>query len=79
MSAGLAPDADEVIAADHIEWSDTIFVMEAIHRKRLQRQFANLLGDRKIVVLGIRDEYRFMDSDLVQLLEQRMRRHLSEN
>ena len=31
-SAGLAPDADEQVSAELIEWADLIFVMERAHR-----------------------------------------------
>lgn len=33
-SAGLAPDADEPLTPEHLDWADLIFVMEPVHRRR---------------------------------------------
>jgi predicted protein tyrosine phosphatase len=72
VSAGLAPDADEVVTAEHLEWAELIFVMEAVHRRRLQQRFGALLSHARVVVLDIPDNYDFMDPDLVVLLERRV-------
>lgn len=75
-SAGLARDAEEVLSADLVEWADMIFVMERVHRSRVQRDFAPLLQDTPVVVLNIKDEFTFMDERLVALLKIKMRRWL---
>jgi predicted protein tyrosine phosphatase len=83
-SAGLAPDAEEMVTADHLEWADIIFVMERAHRAKLQRRFkAQLKRARvthlkraRVICLDIPDDYDFMQPELVALLEQRVRRHL---
>ncbi|MDC4205620.1 MAG: hypothetical protein MPW13_14785 [Candidatus Manganitrophus sp.] len=36
-----------------IEWADAIFVMEAVHKKKLSKQFNGPLKGKKIIVLGI--------------------------
>jgi predicted protein tyrosine phosphatase len=71
-SAGLAPDADEEVTAEHLEWAGLIVVMEAVHRRRLLRRFGSLLSHARVVVLDIPDNYAFGDPDLVALLKQRV-------
>ena len=75
-SAGLAPDAEELVTADHLEWADIIFVMERAHRAKLQRRFKAHLKRARVICLDIPDDYDFMQPELVALLEQRVRRHL---
>jgi predicted protein tyrosine phosphatase len=70
-SAGLAPDAEDVLTADHFEGVDIVFVMEPAHRARLNRQYGRLLKGRKLICLDIPDRYGFMQPELVALLEQR--------
>ncbi len=68
-SAGLAPDAEELVTAETLEWADMIFVMEKVHRTRLQRRFAPHIRHARIVCLDIPDRYEFMDEALVRRLE----------
>ena len=75
-SAGLAPDADEPLTAEHLEGVDIVFVMEPVHRARLNRRFGALLRGRKVVCLNIPDRYQFMQPELVTLLQQRVEPHL---
>ena len=75
-SAGLAPDAEEVVTPELIEWADLILVMERSHRAQLRRQFGSCLRDVRVACLDIRDDYEFMDPGLQRLLEARVRPHL---
>jgi predicted protein tyrosine phosphatase len=75
-SAGLASDADEPLSADHIDAADLIFVMEKAHRAKLNRRFGSRLKGKKLVCLDIPDEYRYMQPELVALLEARVIPHL---
>ncbi|MFD1332395.1 low molecular weight protein tyrosine phosphatase family protein [Methylopila musalis] len=75
-SAGLAPDAEEPLTADLVEWAELIFVMEKRHRAALNRRFGRRLRHARVVCLDIPDDYGFMDPRLVQLLEARVGRHL---
>ena len=59
-----------------MEWADLIFVMEKSHLVKLSRDFRAQLKNKKIVVLGILDKYRYMDSELVELLEELVPPHL---
>lgn len=75
-SAGLDRSAREQVTPELLAWADVIFVMEAVHRSRLQRRFRSALKDQRLICLGILDEYEFMDPDLVDLLRDRVSRHL---
>jgi predicted protein tyrosine phosphatase len=68
-SAGTAPDADEIVTAETLEWADMIVVIEKVHRARLQRRFAPHIRHARIVCLDIPDRYAFMDEALVRRLE----------
>jgi predicted protein tyrosine phosphatase len=67
-SAGLSPDADTPLSAEHLDWAELILVMEAAHRRRLQSRFGRHLHDKRVVVLDIPDDYDFMQPSLVELL-----------
>lgn len=73
-SAGLAPDAEEAVTSELVEWADLIFVMEKRHRAALQRRFRRHLGGARVVCLDIPDDYAFMDPALVAILQQRVPR-----
>jgi predicted protein tyrosine phosphatase len=75
-SAGISGDAVEPVTPELLEWADLIFVMEPSHRDRLSKTFRHHLKNQKIVVLGIPDEYEYMDSRLVTLLEKLVPPHL---
>ena len=77
LSAGTNSDAEEKLSDELVEWADFIFVMEAMHRKKLRTRHRNALRHQRIVVLGIPDEYAYMDPDLVELLKDRMARWLA--
>lgn len=72
-SAGLQNDSDVEVALEDIEWAAIIFVMERGHAKKLRAKFPRCLKDKKIVVLGIADNYEFMEPDLVAILKQKMK------
>ena len=74
-SAGLGNDADEPATAELVGWADLIFVMEKVHRSRLQRRFRKHLRAR-VICLDIPDDYAFMDEALIALLKARVTPHL---
>ena len=79
LSAGTSPDAETIISADLVDWADLIFVMEGIHRRRLNQRFGSSLRTKRLIVLGIPDEYSYMDSRLVELLQENVSRHIAIN
>jgi predicted protein tyrosine phosphatase len=68
-SAGTEPGARIRVTAGHLSWADLIFVMEKKHLRRLQDKFPEAIAGKKIVCLHIADDYEFMQSELVDLLE----------
>lgn len=77
-SAGVDKAAVEPVTPEVLEWADLVFVMEKSHRTKLSRKFRAHLKNQKIVVLGIPDKYRYMDPDLVGLLEKLVQPHLGK-
>ena len=69
-SGGTSPRARHTVSAKDIAWADIIMVMESKHKNRLQAAFPAALTHKKRVVLDIADDYRYMDADLVALLQQ---------
>jgi predicted protein tyrosine phosphatase len=76
MSAGTNADADNPVSADLVEWADLIFVMEDHHRSKLNAMFGSLLRAKRVIVLGIPDNYNYMDPELVKVLRERVPKHL---
>ncbi|MCM3631555.1 protein tyrosine phosphatase [Paenibacillus glycanilyticus] len=68
-SAGTEENARIKVTAGHVGWADVIFVMEKKHLRRLQAKFASELIGKRIICLGIPDEYAFMDEELIELLK----------
>lgn len=76
QSAGTNNDADTPLSGDAIEWADIVFVMETVHRDKLARRYRPLLRAKRVVVLGIPDDYAYMQAELVALLEARVRKFI---
>jgi len=74
MSAGISPDAETRVSADLIGWADVVLVMEKVHRRKLNERFKPHLKAKKLVVLDIRDDYGFMDPELVRILKMKVPR-----
>jgi predicted protein tyrosine phosphatase len=69
-SAGTSPNARRRVSPDDIGWATVILVMEEKHKSRLKAEFGRLLEGRAIHVLDIPDDYKYMDPELVEQLEQ---------
>jgi predicted protein tyrosine phosphatase len=76
IAAGTNNDASTPLSGDLIQWADIIFVMEKAHRTRVAKKFREHLRDKRLIVLGIPDNYEFMDPQLVDLLKARVARHV---
>ena len=72
VSAGTAPDAEARVSRDLVEWADVIVAFEARHRRALTRDVGALLRDRRVVVLGVPDDYARDDPALIALLRRRL-------
>lgn len=72
ISAGTNHDAETPLSGDLIEWADVVYVMESKHKAKVTRQFGKLLRNKKVIVLGIPDNYEFMQDELVALLKMKL-------
>jgi predicted protein tyrosine phosphatase len=71
QSAGVHDSANTPLDPELIEWAEIIFVMENAHRNKVAKKFKTHLKGKRLIVLGIPDEYEFMDPTLVRLLQAR--------
>lgn len=76
-SAGTSPNARKTISASDLKWADTIFVMEKKHKNRILAKFTRLLEHKDIYILGIPDDYKYMDPELIVHLETALEAYLS--
>lgn len=77
MSAGLNQRAETLVSAEMVAWADAIFVMEPAHKKKLGQRFGHLLKGKRVFVLGIKDQYDYMQEELVHLLEAKVAKCLN--
>jgi predicted protein tyrosine phosphatase len=73
-SAGTNNDAEQPLTGDMIEWADVVLVMERHHRNRVSKKFREQLKGKQLLVLGIPDDYDYMQPELVSLLKARLQR-----
>lgn len=76
LSAGLDDGCGNPVTPELVAWADIILVMEQAHRAKLAKRFRSSLKSQQVIVLGIPDNYEFMDPELVRLLEARVPRFL---
>lgn len=69
-SAGTSPNARHTVSVEDIHWAKVILVMEEKHKSRLKAEFSRLLDNKPIHVLDIPDDYKYMDPELIEMLEQ---------
>lgn len=78
MSAGVSNDAENPVTPELLEWADLIFVMEQDHKSKLTARFSEHLQGKRVVCLGIPDNYKYMDPALVKLLRRKVRPYVKE-
>jgi predicted protein tyrosine phosphatase len=71
-SAGTNSGCANPISTEVLEWADVIMVMEQRHKKILQKRFGSVIREKKLVVLGIPDDFEFMDKALITVLLERV-------
>ena len=71
-SRGLSPRARRKLTRKDVEWADLIFVMTHEQRGRLVQEHRSEVRRSDVIVLEIPDEYRYMDPELVELLQERV-------
>lgn len=68
-SAGTQRGARVLVTSRMLRWADIVVCMEKSHREKLRARFPEELEGKRIITLHIRDEYQYMDEELVQVLE----------
>lgn len=71
-SAGTEATARVKLNSKTISWADIIFVMEKKHKERMVQKFEAEIGDRPIIVLDIQDNYKFMDTELIEEIQKKV-------
>ena len=69
-SAGTSSSARKKVSGSDISWADVIFVMEQKHKNRLKTELSRLLEHTPLHVLDIPDDYKYMDEELIQILNE---------
>ncbi len=67
-SAGTSAGARRAVSHADIAWADVIVVMEDKHKRRLLAEHREALAHKRLHVLDIPDDYRYLDPELVALL-----------
>lgn len=75
-SAGISSGADSPVTPELLKWADVVLVMEHIHKTKLTAKHLKHLRNKKVVVLGIPDNYDYMDPSLVEILTNKVERLL---
>jgi predicted protein tyrosine phosphatase len=68
-SAGTSASARRHVSEADLAWADVVLVMEGKHKSRLLAGHPRVLVGKPLHVLDIPDDYRFMDPELVDLLQ----------
>jgi protein-tyrosine phosphatase len=75
-SAGTEPSARIKLNSKIIEWADYIFVMEKKHKQRMCENFPAETKDKKIIILNIPDEFKYMDPDLIEEIKSKVEEYI---
>lgn len=75
-SAGLNHDPENPVTAEVLAWADVIVVMEHAQRSRLSSRFRGHIGGKRIICLGIPDDFAYMAPALVARLMATVPPHL---
>lgn len=71
-SAGLSPRSPRKLSSSDLVWADVVYVMEQEHKKRILKFFRCNETLPPIHSLDIPDRYKFMDPELVALLQEQL-------
>jgi protein-tyrosine phosphatase len=75
-SAGTSSEAMVQVNERMLDWADIVFVMDDEQAAALGHSFPTHPGAKNAVILHIKDDYHFLDPELVQLLRERATPHL---
>ena len=77
-SAGTASDARRRVNGADIDWADVIFVMEKKHEEIIKYKFPTQTLNKQMICLNIPDQYKYMDEELVRIIEESVNSHFAE-
>jgi len=60
------------VTREQLEWADIVIVMEPAHREEISLLHPDMYLKKKIIILDIPDNYRYMQPELIELLEKKM-------
>ena len=75
-SAGTSEGARVRVTEGLLGWADLIFVMEKRHKEIISERFPAAISGKKVICLHIGDDYQFMDSNLQDVLRERLQPHI---
>ncbi|HVL66463.1 MAG TPA: hypothetical protein VM364_04285 [Vicinamibacterales bacterium] len=75
-SAGTEDSALVRVNQRMLDWAEKIFIMDATQAEALEQMFPGHPSLGRMVCLDIPDDFTFLQPELVQLLEERVSRHL---
>jgi predicted protein tyrosine phosphatase len=78
-SAGTEEDALVRVNARMLEWAEVIFVMDSMQLDSLRRMFPSHPVLDRIICLDIPDVFVFLQPKLVELLQEKVTRHLDRS
>lgn len=61
-----------------IEWADIIFAMEKRHKQRMLENFPTETKWKKMVVLDIPDDYKYMDKELIEEIQSQVDQYIEQ-
>ena len=70
-SAGLSPKSDRKVSENDLNWAHLIFVMEQEQKAKVYAIYKHLELP-PIKVLNIKDEYEFLDDELIHTLTEKI-------
>lgn len=68
-SAGTENNSRIKVTEGMLGWADVIITMEKKHTSKIKGKYAEVIAYKPIICLNILDEYLYMDTFLIELLE----------
>lgn len=76
-SAGTETNSRVKVTPGMVGWADMVFCMEKKHVRRIKERYGDIVLGKEVVCLNIKDEYEFMEEELICILESCVYEHLS--
>jgi protein-tyrosine phosphatase len=70
-SAGLSPKSDRKISETDLNWANLVLVMEKNQRSKIKELYPHKTI-QTLEILDIPDDYEFMDTELVEMLNEKI-------